>query len=56
MFDGVLAQVMGVNGVDDSHQKRQKVYKSLRFAKAVLILEVGNTTKASELALNEATT
>ena len=52
-FDGELAQVMEVYSVNDTNNhKRQKVYKNFGFAKAVLILEVDNTTKESELELN----
>ena len=44
-FDGRLAQVTVEYSVDDiSKQKRLKVYKNFGFAKAVLILQVGNTT------------
>ena len=34
----------------------QKVHRNFGFAKAILILDAGNTTKASELTLNEAMT
>ena len=56
-FDGALAQVTEVYSVNDaSNHKRQKVYKNFGFAKAVLILEVENLTKESELELNTART
>ena len=46
-FDCVLAQVTEIYSVDDiSNQKRQK--------RAVLIFEVGNTTKESQLECNKA--
>ena len=56
-FDGELAQVMEVYSVNDtSNHKRQKVYKNFGYAKAVLILEVVNTTKKSELETSTAGT
>ena len=56
-FDGALAPVTEVYSVNDiSSHKRQKVHKNFGFAKAVLILEVENTTKESELELNTART
>ena len=49
-FDGAWTQVREVCSVDDtSNHKKQKVYKNFSFAKAVLILEVENTRKDSEL-------
>ena len=53
----MLAQVTEVYSVDDIiNHRRQKVYKYFGFAKSVLILEVENTTKESQLECNKART
>ena len=48
-----MTEICGVD--DNNNQKRQKVYNNFGFSKAVLMLEVENTTEELELELNEAT-
>ena len=54
-IDGALAQVTMIYSADDvGKQKMQKVHKKFGFAKADLILEVGDATIYTELECSKA--